>query len=270
MGSRGPKRIRQVRGPNILNDRSEAIWLRAMQLGEAGREDPAAVAELVRLAQGRRQDLLAAEREVYRDSDVYVAASPNRALRLLRAAIDGTDVRAPADEDRSAIERTEYLESLSPDTRWALLVELEPRLASLEQDVVEGRIVTPIDLNLSLNRLVGPSSNGQDWLMNSKTVLDAVGERLFPLLLRSRVEPIASDPRVTLWEKVHDLRYANHCIVCDLEASQSERRAMVFRRHALGVSGVSGLVHRRCWRVGEARARDEGVGWSDSNRPIRS
>lgn len=262
------KRKRRIR-PNLgfVNEHSEAIVARAFALAEDGREDPEAVKELRRLARSSTRDLEAAECAVSSDEH-HSEVIPNRALRLLRAAIENAPASPVAPEDQQLIARIEQFKSLSPSAQWMVLSQLQPPLQSLEQAVIDRKVHTMSELNVLLDRLVGPDSNRDDAFMRSREAVLVAADHLVPLLKPPEPVPIPQDARATLWENVRDPSYRDHCIVCGEPMKHEERWVTVYQRMAIGINGHCGNTHHRCWHAGIARARAEGVGWSDGNARI--
>lgn len=117
---------------------SDAVLDHAHRLAREGREDSAAVAELRAVAEQRRQTLklaLAASRfagyyQEYRHA--------NLVYRLLVAATADTDVPDVTASHRRLIAAVEELQALPEQEQWARIVDLQPRLRVLENQVRSG------------------------------------------------------------------------------------------------------------------------------------
>jgi hypothetical protein len=124
----------------MLNDRSRLLRNRALDLALDHRVDRAAVQEIARLARGKNRDLMVAAKSLRQGcvhEDDWVA---NRAHRLLQAAAAGSGVETVADDLSARLDRFEQLAALPLEARFAQLVELEPRLGALEEQVRAGQL----------------------------------------------------------------------------------------------------------------------------------
>lgn len=121
-----------------VGSRTKALLDRANELALQGREDDAAVAELVTLARGKRRTLRQA-RNVSRFWGLHREhRHANRVYRLLDGACSGGHVPAVDREDNRRIEEVEAMLALPRAQRWALLLEREPRLREIEEEVRSG------------------------------------------------------------------------------------------------------------------------------------
>jgi hypothetical protein len=171
-----------------LDDRSRAVLERANSLAAEGREDGAAVAEIVRVAGGRSKTLdeaLLASR--FRGFHLERLVE-NRTFRLLSAATASTDVQPVAPSLAARIDAIGAFEALNPDRRWRMLVERQPPLEDLAIEAREGVFsARPApDVNVSrdgaagmmrlddrLSGVVGPQAGSDDTVVGSEAAYDS-------------------------------------------------------------------------------------------------
>jgi hypothetical protein len=180
----------------MLDDRSRAILDRAREFAAEEREDPDAVQELVELAGRHRRALELAALGARQFGAHRQHPIPNRAHRLLQAALAGTPVEPPARGDEVTMTLVEALLAMEPQAQWTELISREPRLDDLADKVRAGHYGRSVpmpgqpprdpeerqELLSSLGRerklretlavLVGPTSDQADPLLHSETALN--------------------------------------------------------------------------------------------------
>lgn len=186
-----------------LDARSYAMLQHALDLAADEREDDEAVAELTHLADRRRRTLQVAalgarQRGEHRDYEV-----PNRAHRLLQAALTGRPVAPVSESEQQRFDVLDAFTELERVEQWRELVEHEPRLADLERDAQAGHYATTTravqiptlapeqrahaaaellrvhnELDARLRPLVGPDSGNADILLGSQAAFDAACDYL--------------------------------------------------------------------------------------------
>jgi hypothetical protein len=174
-----------------LSDRAGKVADRAFKLGDAGREDARAVAELVALAGDSKRTLENAERFSRQGARHCEDQKFNRAHRLLVAAMSGRPVEPPSSDTRRTFKVVKAFRALAPAQGWELLVSREPRLAELEAETRRGAFAAAIpasderlspgrrsirreiilagsELGDRLRELVGPLAPATDPLVKSR------------------------------------------------------------------------------------------------------
>jgi hypothetical protein len=194
------KQHRETESPGIvrLDDRSNAVFERAEELAAEGREDRAAVAELIALADGNLETLRNAERASRLGGLHHESSEDNLVYRLLQATISGGPV-GPATPDQA--ERFRLLDSFAEKPvaqQWAQLIARQPSLAEVDGDVRAGRlgdsrrtrsselprneeqrrayaeqIRDQSRLDARLSQLVGPECGQDDALLSSQVAYEA-------------------------------------------------------------------------------------------------
>jgi hypothetical protein len=153
------------RGLVVMGERASEIASLAKELALSGREDQAAVAELVTAAGGDSKAL----NKAFQNSRVagyqHEDKNANRAWRLLAAACAGGPVPPPSEDDRARMDSIDAFRALPDEDRWAYLLAREPRLGKLEEEVGRG-----IYGNLALD-----DHSGQ---VTSRIVVTKDGQRL--------------------------------------------------------------------------------------------
>jgi len=124
-----------------MDKRAKALLDAALALAaNETRSDDAAVAELTRLAK-RRPDVVRVAENNARAAGEYVdLAVPNRAQRLLLAALSGQPVTQPSAEDRRRFELVGAFAQLPPQAAWDQLVTAVPGLGELARAVSGGQL----------------------------------------------------------------------------------------------------------------------------------
>jgi hypothetical protein len=130
----------------ILNDRSEGLVRRAEQLAAEDRADRAAVEELRRAARSKRHDLLVAASWFEIGGQDRESRSANLARRLLQAAAGDGDLSAMSAEEDHTIGVVEDWLALGPASRFQALVDIEPRLGTLEATARSEDFRAPADV----------------------------------------------------------------------------------------------------------------------------
>lgn len=187
-----------------LSGAANLVYERATELAEEGREDAAAVAELVTLASGESVVLRRAALAARLDGEHHDHADSNRAHRLLQAAVRGGDIPRPSPEELQRFEILDPFVGLPPSGQWTQLVQSEPRLLEIEREVVSGAYVNRArlaglksigrsarpretlayvsghqQLEERLSALVGPDSGHDDILLSSRAAYEATYTHLF-------------------------------------------------------------------------------------------
>jgi hypothetical protein len=123
----------------MFDDRSRALLDRALELALEGREDPDAVHELVRMAGRHGHALQVAALGARQFGAHHDHPIPNRAHRLLQAALTGGPVQPPTAEDQARIAIFKAFWAGDPEQQWVELTTREPRLVELADDVRAGQ-----------------------------------------------------------------------------------------------------------------------------------
>ncbi len=138
----------------------EAVLKRAGELGREGREDREAVGEVRAAANGDARTLMRAAQASRYGGLHHELRDQNSVFRLLDAARNSTPVAPMSDDDRVRIEAVDALANLSPEARWAVLCEHEPRLVELARQVRSGQfgtLLTPgADRSVDMGSVVLP------------------------------------------------------------------------------------------------------------------
>jgi hypothetical protein len=174
-----------------LTDHAAKVADRAFKLGDAGREDARAVAELVALAGDSKPTLENAERFSRQGARHCEDPQFNRAHRLLVAAMSGRPVEAPSPDTKRAFKTVKAFRALAPAQGWEQLVSREPRLAELKAETRRGtfaaampasderlspvrrsirreKVLAGSELGDRLRELVGPLAPATDPLVKSR------------------------------------------------------------------------------------------------------
>jgi hypothetical protein len=190
----------------ILNDRAFAVVDKAQELARSGREDPAAVAEIQKVAGHRRHAVSDAALSLQSENRHLEIRATNRAFRLLQAAKAGGAV-APEDSSLSArFDAVDQLLGLSRKAAFAELVAREPRLLTVRAtaytqaaEIESMTLAEKQDLvrdhqrvSAELAPLVGPERTYEDLLLSTNVALGLAtfGLRRRPPLSEQVVEPI--------------------------------------------------------------------------------
>lgn len=123
----------------VVTDRASRVAQRAEELARAGREDPAAVAELLELARGRRRTLADAAQLLRINGEHLEIRRRNRSVRLLTAAESGCPVKGEPPAVSARLDLLEGLASLPPELAFETLAAREPRLLALHDKLLGSR-----------------------------------------------------------------------------------------------------------------------------------
>jgi hypothetical protein len=174
----------------MLDERASAILRRAQDLAADDREDEDAVRELRTLAGRHKWSLSLAGLGARQWNQHREGSIPNRAHRLLQAAISDSRVEPIGIEECEQLDVLDRFAELTRAESWRMLSEREPRLLALEADARTGRFGTPgvigndmpreeeqrivrdrvrglVELQNSLDPLVGPASGSDDVVLRS-------------------------------------------------------------------------------------------------------
>lgn len=162
----------------LLNERSNQIRNRAIELAADGREDEDAVAELVALSGRHRHDADVAALDLCTENRCHESRTYNRAHRLLRAAITSEPVAPPTDADVVLMEVVGHLHQLPPDAMFGELAAKEPRLNEVEALVRAGELGAPIDTSILNLRDEERREFAREWLERHEVLC----KRLLPLV----------------------------------------------------------------------------------------
>ena len=121
-----------------MSPRATEVASLAEELAYAGREDQAAVAQLIAAAGGDKKALEKAFQRSRIGGYQHEQQFANRGWRLLSAALADGPVPPVSDEDLARIEAIQTFRKLPLADRWAYLIAREPRLGKLEEDVKRG------------------------------------------------------------------------------------------------------------------------------------
>jgi hypothetical protein len=118
-----------------MDKRAHAIWEAALGLaGDDEWDDHSAIEELLRLAGRHRDALRVAEIQSRNGGDFVDLPIPNRAQRLLEAALTGRPVRQVTADDERRMEIVDAFDDLPADEAWDELVRRVPGLSDLFDD----------------------------------------------------------------------------------------------------------------------------------------
>jgi hypothetical protein len=123
----------------VVTDRATRVAQRAEELARAGREDEAAVAELVELARGRRRTLAEAAQLLRTNGEHLEIRRRNRAVRLLTAAVTGCPIKPEPPAVSARLDLLEGLAALPPKLAFETLAAREPRLLALHDKLIGSR-----------------------------------------------------------------------------------------------------------------------------------
>jgi hypothetical protein len=174
----------------MLDERSSAILARAQDLAADDREDEEAVREVRTLAGRHEWSLRLAALGARQWNQHRESSIPNRAHRLLQAAIRGGPVEPLGVEEREQLDILDRFNQLTRAESWRMLTEREHRLLALETDARAGRFGTSgvigmdmpreeelrivrdrarglKELQETLDPLVGPTSESDDVVLRS-------------------------------------------------------------------------------------------------------
>ena len=159
----GAKRQRDADIPVIANCGPKISKLQhlAFSLADEGRHDDEAVEELRALAGGRR-NLLDAAASCRIGGAARDHRRDNRANALLVAAARGGSVELVTPEQEAWFDEVEAFVRLSPEDRYARLVELQPDIAEIDRKLREARQASPrgqlseLDVGRFIAREVNP------------------------------------------------------------------------------------------------------------------
>ncbi len=146
---------------------------RALELGEAGREDKAAVEELIRLAYGRAGSLRRAAAAIRSNGWHHEYRGADCANRLLLAAATGGPISEVPPEQERVFAWTDRLRADSPEQGFAMLAEREPRLLAVRDAIVtqareQADTERVWDLLIeALQPMLGPQSESGDALLRT-------------------------------------------------------------------------------------------------------
>jgi hypothetical protein len=131
------KAQRDTAVPQVVasDDRSEALAQHATRLAEEGRSDIEAVDELRREAGRHRRALHRAAALVRFQGSYQEDRVADRANRLLLAAANGTAVQPVGADEEAWFARIEAFGRLPVQNAFALLVAVQPALATFEADI---------------------------------------------------------------------------------------------------------------------------------------
>ena len=132
----------------LLNERSNQIRNRAIELATDEREDDSAVAELVALTGRHRHDAEVAALDLCTENRCHESRTYNRAYRLLEAAITSEPIPPPTDADVVLMGVVGHLRQLPQDVLFRELAAKEPRLDEVEALVRSGELGAPIDTSI--------------------------------------------------------------------------------------------------------------------------
>jgi hypothetical protein len=204
----------------------------AEELAFAGREDQAAVAELIAAAGDDKKALEKAFQISriggYQHDDQFA----NRKWRLLNAARTNGPVPPATDEDRARIEAIHKFRHLSKADRWAYLVAREPKIAKLEDEVKRGRY----------GDLVEDYSSGET---TSREIVTADGTRIRQETMRMTVS--SDDPAQQVSPKVLERERKStdlHIKVSRLVGPDSDHEDAVMGSSAAFGTALSHLTDR--------------------------
>ncbi len=161
-----------------LSPPSTAILILALELGEDGREDDMAVAELVSASDGNGQTLRRAALAARQENEHAELPAANLAHRLLQAAIRGEKVEPLEADERERLFEIDRFSSLSILEQWQTLVARDARLDDLllvaeskdrETRPSTGRSTPDSRRHMisDLQRLAGPECDSSDVLLSS-------------------------------------------------------------------------------------------------------
>ena len=149
-----PSRGRALPPFAVVTDRATRVAQRAEELARAGREDEAAVAELLELARGRRRTLADATQLLRINGEHLEIRRRNRAVRLLTAATTGQPIKPEPADVSARLDLLEGLASLPPRLAFETLAVREPRLLALHDKL--HRLARPRPRRLRLHPLAPP------------------------------------------------------------------------------------------------------------------
>ena len=162
----------------FLNERSNEIRNRSIELATDQREDDSAVAELVALVGRHRNDAEVAALDLCTENRCHESRIYNRAHRLLRAAITSEPLAPPADADIELMEVVRHLYQLPMDAMFVELAAKEPRLNEVKALVRAGELGAPIDTTILSLRDEERRDFARNWLERHQ----ALRQRLLPLV----------------------------------------------------------------------------------------
>jgi hypothetical protein len=187
---------RAVPNPNS----AEAVEETARRRADEGREDRAAVDELLRVAEGSRGALELALLGL-RDHELHrIDRVTNRASRLVEAALADSEVPPVSHEDARSLAEVDAFEAEAPHERWQRLVGLHPELADFETQARHGAFgdvrrirasrlgrIRPHEcadmdqrmrMHLKVGEIIGPDSAAEDAVSRSPRALSSATDYL--------------------------------------------------------------------------------------------
>ena len=190
-----------------LNRRSRAVLECAQRLAGEGRSDPGAVAEITEVARSKEKVLAQALRASQFAGRHLELADPNLTYRLLRAAVDRSEVAALGPDETGVIAAVAAFHALALDARWTFLVDRQPALRALEADALagdygalefdpqanreqllaDGRRTSELDRRLQ--DLVGPTAASDEPVIGSYSAYEAAVDHVRIAVNEQRTDP---------------------------------------------------------------------------------
>jgi hypothetical protein len=164
----------------ITTKRSDRIIAYAKRLANEGREDDAAVDELVAAVGRHHHELVVAGRYFHVSGQYKEDRIANRAERLIHAAMNRSSVSPPSESDETVLSALEGLGQLDAATAFDRLAQGQTGLRDLKDELDRGSFNqepdSALDFRLHLRDrlapLVGPQSTNADPVLRSNMALE--------------------------------------------------------------------------------------------------
>lgn len=188
---------RHSSAPRIVRvtPKSAALSERAWALSLRGREDAGAVEELVEMAHGDKKALVLARRRWQVDGLDLERRDHSRAVRLLEAAASRSAVQPEPSALTRLFDQVEILTSKPDAAQFAILIQHEPALKTIEDRLLLGASDTSISnlpsadrlhppartmrsIGVELRLLLGPAAHSQEPLLRTQTAYRIAAQHL--------------------------------------------------------------------------------------------
>jgi len=190
-----------------LDERSRAVLACAQRLAGEGRSDPGSVAEITKVTRSKQKVLGQALRASQFAGRHLELPNPNLAYRLLRAAVERSEVEALGSDEKRVIATVAAFHALTLDARWAFLVDRQPALRALEAEALAGNYGAlefdpqanreellaagrrSSELDRRLQGLVGPTAASDEPVISSYTAYEAAVDHVRIAVDEQRTDP---------------------------------------------------------------------------------